>query len=286
MKNVTMLFITCCVLLLIGCSPYEPPTNDDNVEVTHDLLLSVPGGVVKTDQVDYTFRIESGNGGYVIQADSTEAKVTLDGLKVTVELLKPEAGIVVVDQKGETAAILIQSSAPSLVPQHYVADTYDVLNETYIVDGVAFGAGGYTAEETYHSSSPCAEVSIGKNDEVKVSTLRNGITDFTLTDRRGTKAQLTVIVSAGGMVKATARANQTTTIESSPDKVVEVMMEGQDSQWNYVDSQGNVYMRGSLFFTGNGKQRTFYVMPTGKGTISITVSDSKNEKSLIVLHIK
>lgn len=106
------------LLFSVACSK----DNEDD-EITRELLLSVPttGGSIETDDLDFTFEILDGNGGYTATVSEVDgdpdAHVTIEGNTVTVNILVGgyrSVEVTITDQKGEEATVHLRSYNKSI----------------------------------------------------------------------------------------------------------------------------------------------------------------------------
>ncbi|MEG0012354.1 MAG: hypothetical protein RR706_09360 [Muribaculaceae bacterium] len=160
-------------------------------EQVNELILSAKWNV-DTESVEYEFDILDGNGDYTASFSEEDAgKVVIEGTKVKVSLLKNHVSVTITDKKQQSKTVIINSTAKSLIPQDY--SIFIVNGDTYTMKDISFGVGGYGIEKINGNS---AEVSIDENDNVKISTLRQGNSYYKLIDKRGTTASLNVLVGA------------------------------------------------------------------------------------------
>ena len=180
-------------LLLIGCD-----RTADEVEVPRELVLSVSNKEsmwIETDDVDFHFEILDGNGGYVASISETggdkEAAVSIDGNKVTVNLLSHLGAMVTItDSKNQKDSVRIIFTHESLrtIPSYGL---YLEEGQTYAME-VDFGAGApYTIEKTKGNASKA----VVEGDKIKATSLGLGNTHYKIRDRRGTIARFVVSTS-------------------------------------------------------------------------------------------
>lgn len=188
MKKALLFLMVSCLSVACGSSGNfvqepEPETP------ARELKLSVKGSIY-TDGVDFEFEILDGNGGYTAEGyDPDEAKVTIEGRKVKVNLLSDDVKITITDAQQQSASIVVNSSAKELWPIDY---TLFIPNgDVYTMDYISFGVGGYSVEKVAGNS---ATVIIDDSDNVHVTTLKQGNSYFKLIDKRGTTAPLCVMV--------------------------------------------------------------------------------------------
>lgn len=146
MKKSCYLLLAC---LFVGMSACISLDIDVELEPVKDLVLSVGNnGHVSTDGLSYEFEVLDGNGGYKATVsknrfDEDAAKVTINGTKVTVDLLEQFVSITITDQKGETASLNIRTSHESLTRVGYGVSLEE--GDSCVMDNISFGAGQYSA---------------------------------------------------------------------------------------------------------------------------------------------
>ncbi len=183
MKKTFLLLLVSC--LLAACSSDDPEMELRGAP--KEIKLSV-NGWVDTQETEYEFEILEGNGDYIVSSE-TEAKATIIGNKVKVDLLSSSSSLTITDKRYQSASVTIFSTAESLVPHNY--GIFMEVDSTYLMNEIKFGAGGYTVEKTKGNS---AEVTVTDKGMVKVTGLKPGNSYYTVKDKRGTTAPLQVMV--------------------------------------------------------------------------------------------
>jgi hypothetical protein len=211
----------CSFLLMSACISL-----DDDVELVNDLVLSVESnGHVVTEELNYEFEILDGNGGYKATVsknrfDEDEAKVTIDGTKVTVDLLEQFVSITITDQKGETASLNIRTSHESLTRVGYGVSLEE--GDSCVMDNISFGAGRYSATLWEGNS---AEVTVTPDDRVWIKSLKSGNSYYKLTDWRGTSVLLEVYSCASYTL---------TSVDSERDQVTHIALKYGEGGWKLL----------------------------------------------------
>jgi len=191
MKFPAALLLSFMICLCAACNSDDELATPELPEQIQKLELSV-GRVVQTEEVDLEFDILNGNGGYTAVVLSEEdAKVSVDGNKVKVNLLRNNVSITVTDKKEQSISLLIYSSAKSLTPHNY--GIFIESGDTHTMKDIAFGSGGYSIHKIKGTS---ADVDVTQNDHIKVSGLQPGNSYYKIIDKRGTSADFEVMVTS------------------------------------------------------------------------------------------
>lgn len=176
---------------LISCDK-----EDSTPEQSQELKISVADEIVYTDDLEYSFDIVSGKGGYQVTVEndnsfSSPAKVTMTGHHVKVDLFTERVGLIITDQTNQTIRLSIVSSNNALQIQNYeVGLSYGAIMKTEI----SFGIGKHSILK---SSGTSAEAYFETNHMIVIKSLKPGISGFLITDERGTTNGMTVRVYNG-----------------------------------------------------------------------------------------
>lgn len=142
-----------------------------------------------TDKFDLEFDILSGNGEYEITiSDEGAATATIEGNKVTIDLLKRDVSLAVSDKSNQSVSLILMSSAKELIPNSYTLLLPK--DKTHTLD-IGFGVGEYEIETIKGSS---ASTIVTEDGYIKVTANTVGNSYFMITDKRGSTAPLTVLV--------------------------------------------------------------------------------------------
>lgn len=165
--------------LFMGCS------NEVVDETPKNLRFSVSNenGTIVTDNVDYEFTITEGNGGYLASvseySSDKDAVVTIEGDLVKVSMLNSSAIVTICDSRNQMDSISIKSTNKSLDIVHsgLMIDVGGTYFET-----LTFGAGApYTIEKVRGSASDA----VVEGDQLKITSLSIGDTQYRIRDKRG-----------------------------------------------------------------------------------------------------
>lgn len=219
-----------CACLFMSMSACISLDVDVELEPVKDLVLSVGNnGYFSTDGLSYQFEILDGNGGYKATASKNRfgedaAKVTIDGTKVTVDLLEQFVSITITDQKGETASVSIRTSHESLTQVGYCVSLEE--GDSCVMDYVDFGAGQYSAMLWEGNS---AEVTVTPDDRVWIKSLKPGNSYYKLTDWRGTSVLLEVYSCA-----VYTLTSDFLSIDSERDQVTHIALKYGEGGWKLL----------------------------------------------------
>ncbi len=291
MKKVFLLLSISC--LLAACLPdvdvdtkkeFYPEEEFDPAEedVTVNLKLSVDGQVY-TEDVDFEFEIIEGNGGYMVSVSGDEdkdAKVTINGSKVTVNLLSSMAFIIITDQKQQSTHIEINSSAESLAPHSYGV-SMDV-GRTYTLKNITFGAGGYTLRKIKGTS---AEATMIENDCIKITGLKPGNSYYKIIDKRGTTAPLNISVD-----RSYDLINNNIEITAISDQTVFVILKWGEGDWMLVEEPSSAILKIFLMKKADiDKKYDVLQIDTSrdvKGTVMIRLKDKAGNYAWITVKVQ
>jgi hypothetical protein len=226
MKFAATLLLSFMICLFAACNSDDQLATPELPEQIQKLELSV-GPVVQTEKVDLEFDILHGNGGYTVGVSSEEdAKVSVDGNKVKVNLLRNNVSITVIDKKEQSTSLLIYSSAKSLTPHNY--GIFIESGDTYTMKDIAFGSGGYSIHKIKGTS---ADVNVTENDHIKVSGLQPGNSYYKIIDKRGTSAAFDVMVTSS--FHLTSNRLELTAVN---DQTASVWLKWGEGDWKIVRS--------------------------------------------------
>lgn len=232
-----------CLLALLFICQFSACSSDDittpeipEIPETINILKLSVSGILYTDDVDYTFNIEDGNGGYKVEvSDNENAKARIEGNKVIVELLSNSPVLVTVsDKKEQTATVSVTSYSKSLVSSGYgIFMAKDDISKMEL----GFGAGGYTIELLKGTSANA----VIEDDKVKVTALEHGNSYFLVTDKRGSTARF-----EANIVAFYDLTSDKLSVGAVNDQIISIkLLQGTGWQISAIGSSGcieNVYM--------------------------------------------
>lgn len=289
MKHLLLLVASC---VFIACNSgnnsvilNEPETDGEgevNNGFTQELQLSVESFVV-TNDIDYDFEILKGNEPYSVNvANKEDAKTTITGNKVTVNLLNSTANITVTDSKLQSKSIQIYSSAPSLSHHGYtlVSDP----DSTHFINNLDFGSGGYTIKKIKGSS---ATAEIEGTNNLKITSIKPGNSYFQIIDKRGSIAPLEVVVLLNYIL-----TNKSAEIIAIPDEVISIPLQYGEGDWQLTEdtSSSNLIEEVTLMPKGSMNKYDVLQINTTKtsavGMADILLKDKVDNYARITIKIQ
>ena len=276
-KVLLFLFVS---TLFVACSSDDDPVNPED-DIIKDLKLSVEG-YIETEDIEFEFEILEGNGGYTADVNEEDAKVTIEGTKVKVELLSFNAGITISDKKEQSQSIVIRSLAESLVPHGY-GISMDV-GTSSVMSEIKFGAGGYSLKKIKGTS---AEATLDENGLVNVTSIKPGNTYYKIIDKRGTTADLTIWV-----FEVYDLTTNSLDINAINDQSISVRLKWGEGNWQLVkDPASPLIEKLSIMEKGNiTKEYDILQIDTSKdnvrGTALIQLKDKAGNLATIKLNIE
>lgn len=278
----------CGVLLLSLLSICFSGCGDDNKlkvdeviegEEVKELRLSVDD-VVYIDDLDYTFEILDGNGGYTVSvSDSTKVKAKIEGQKVIVNLFYVWVDVTITDSKGQTQKVIINSSNELLFSTSFTV--YLGEGDKHIMKNLGFGVGGYSLEKIKGSS---AEITVDEKDCFTIKALKPGNTYFTIKDSRGATTSMDIIVE----LRKDLESNRLV-VEATNDMQVAVTLKWGDGEWQLVETPESDLIE-SVVVLHNGattydKLQINTTRKDSKGTVPIQLKDKTGNTATITLNI-
>lgn len=263
-------------------------------EPEKELRLSVSGEEahsITTPDVDYTFEILEGNGGYTATVSQTDgdndANVTIEGNKVTVNLLVGNgmgAKITIADQKGKRDSLYIESTNASLAIPGF--GVYIDKGDTYTLKYFEFGAGAPYTLERVRGNAAEAVVNDGK---ITITSLGLGDTYYKVRDWRGSVALLTVQTSLTFKMTSTYNYLEISAINNLTATVTLQWGDG----WEIIGSTGKVTEDLSVDrpYIANGERAPNYVLfihtiDKGKGKDTITLKDKSGNLAVVIVDVR
>ncbi len=197
--NTKLQFIAVTLLLiastLISCNKSDDISPDDAIP---ELIFSVNERQVYTNDIEYSFDIISGGGGYKseICLDNPYddyASTTVSGNTITVKLVSEAIRVQVTDQFEQQKDLIIWSTNSSLQTLNYeIGVGYGFQNKGKFT----WGSGeGYTLLNSLNPGN--AELILNENGEYIANSLYPGTTSFAVRDSRGTVNSVRVTTDMG-----------------------------------------------------------------------------------------
>ncbi len=286
MKKIFILFAVSC--FFAACLPDENLPEEEfypeEEEPAVNLKLSVDEGPIYTESVDFEFEILEGNGGYTAGASGEEDKdaaVTINGNKVTVNLLRHSAFITITDQKRQSARVEIYSTAESLISHSY--NLFMDNGSTDILKRITFGAGGYSIKKKKGDS---AEAEMLENDDIKVTALKPGTTYYKIIDRRGTTAPLRISVSASYVM-----TNNRMTIAAVNEQTAFVTLKWGEGDWTLAEEPSSpciekVWLMKKADSEGKYDVLQIDTSENAKGTAMIQLKDKAGRFAFVTVNVR
>lgn len=280
MKKVLILLFISSVLA--GCS-----TKDDLIAepeaIKKELSLSVKPGQIYTNNIDFEFEILDGNGGYTVSvSNDKDARATIEGNKVKVNLLRSTASVTVTDKDDQSASVVINSSAKSLIPSGY--GIFIDNGTSYTMKDISFGEGGYTIEKIKGTS---AEVVVVENDELKVIALKPGNSYYNIVDKRGTKAKFEVYVTTTYDL-----SSKNLEIAAINDQIISVIIKQGVGDWKIVGEQSYPIFKKLTMISKGDKDKKYDILNIAtseneaKGSIKIPLQDKAGNTAYVTVNLR
>lgn len=276
------------LILLLITSVFAACSSQDDLiaepeAVIKELSLSIKPGHIYTSNIDFEFEILDGNGGYTVSvSDDEDARATVEGNKVKVNLLKNTASITVTDKDNQSASVVINSSAKSLTPSAY--GIFIDNGTSYTMKDINFGEGGYTIEKIKGTS---AEVIVVENDGLKVNALKPGNSYYKIVDKRGAKAKFEVYVTT-----AYDFYGRTLEITAINDQIISVIIKQGAGEWKIVGEQSSPIFKKLTMIAKGDKDKKYDILNIAtsenesKGIFTIPLQDKAGNKAYVTVNVK
>ena len=238
MKQILLLAL--CAIFTLSCSKEELITEDTKEEkAVNELIFSIDdrqhltladGQVfeniysAETDGLNFSFDIIDGNGAYKVEHQK-DCKVTIEGNRVSVELLKSFSILTIVDKDEKKESVWVRSSSETFANHEYLF--LDLSQKQVTHNHFKFGTGGYTAEKIHGSS---AEITV-INDILNIKALKGGTTYFYIVDKEGEKRFFDVSVGETYYINGTY-----IDIKAVHDQTINVMFKSSE-KWRVADGE-------------------------------------------------
>lgn len=178
----------------------------------------------KTNTLNFSFDIIDGNGEYEIEFQE-HCKATISNNKVSVDLLKQNSIVTIVDKHKKKESIWIESSSETFKQHQYLY--FDLSQKQIAFDRFNFGEGEYTAEKIHGNS---AEIRI-INDILYIKALKGGTTYFYIIDKMGEKRALDVSIGETYYFN-----NNQLNIQAVHDQTINIMFINSE-KWRVADGE-------------------------------------------------
>lgn len=268
--------------MLAGCSKKDDLIAEPEA-VKKELSLSVKPGNIYTSNIDFEFEILDGNGGYTVSVSNEEdARATVEGNIVKVNLLKNTASITVTDKDDQSASVVINSSAKSLTPTEY--GIFIDNGTSYTMKDISFGEGGYTIEKIKGTS---AEVVVTGNDELRVSAVKPGNSYYKIVDKRGTKAKFEVYVTT-----AYDFSSKTLEINAINDQIISIIIKQGVGDWKIIGDQTSPIFKKLTMISKGDKDKKYDILNIAtseneaKGIITIPLQDKAGNTAYVTVNVR